>query len=74
MPRKYKPRKHMPLHENIGEMMKAATPKKVKKVVKALASAPKKAGKLLKKKWDVNQAYRNKNDTYEKFMQNNKFQ
>lgn len=65
-------KKHKPLTENIGDMMKAATPKKVKKVVKAVASVPKNAVKLFKKQWNKNQAYRNKNSTYDKFKQNSK--
>lgn len=36
------------------------------KVIKA-AKAP---AKLVQKKWNANQAYRNKNSTYEKHMQN----
>ena len=44
-------------------------PSEIKKTVKNVVNAP---GKILKKQWNKNQAFRNKNSTEQKFRQNSK--
>lgn len=58
----------------VGKVLDSKAGKAGVKVGNKIIKAVKAPAKLLKKKWDVNQAYRNKNSTYEKYMQNNKFE
>lgn len=57
-----------------GKVLDSKAGKAGVKVGNRIVKAAKAPAKLLKKKWDANQSFRNKNSTYEKYMQNNKFQ
>lgn len=61
MPSRMKKKEFMPLHESIGISLGAVTPKVVGAIAKKVKEVPGKIGKTIKKKWDINQAYRNKN-------------
>jgi hypothetical protein len=70
MPKKYQ---KIAMSKPVGKVLDSKPGKVGVKVGNKIIKAAKAPGKLLKRKWEVNQAYRNKNDTYDKFMQNNKF-
>jgi len=58
----------------VGKVLDSKLGKVGVKVGDTVIKAVKAPAKLLKKKWDVNQAFRNKNSTKEKFLKQSKIE
>lgn len=56
----------------VGKVLDSRVGKAGVKVGKKVIKAVKAPAKLLKKKWDLNQAFRNKNSTRQKFESNSR--
>lgn len=65
-------RKKAAMSKPVGQVLDSTVGKTGVKIGDTVIKGVKTPGKILKKQWDKNQAFRNKNSTREKFERNSK--